>query len=120
MMLLRGWYVIVVTTVGQSESPKRTEDRHNGVLSPARSDPSLESSLKSECSKKPFSQSVAIPKGGTRDQDTLTSPVETPIQSTYQQFQYGTNEPPVLATKEVPKKEDEKIYQKIIKEYDVV
>ncbi len=115
----------IIIIVGQSESPKRTEDRRTGVLSPARSDPSLESSLKSDYSKKIFTESVPIPKGpDTRDQDTIMSPTEEepliqPVQScTYQQKMYGSNKPPVLA--EEPKKEDEKIYQKIIKEYDVV
>ncbi len=111
-------------TVGQSESPKRSGEDHSGVLSPARSDPSLESSLKSEtaAAKKPFSQSIAIPSMGSKakDQSTITSPTQNPTLPTYQQFKYGTNKPPVVAKKEEPKKEDEKIYEKIITEYDVV
>ena len=124
-------FVCLFVPIGHSESPRRHEEKRNGgVLSPARSDPSLESSLKSEhsSSKKTFTQSIAIP--GTRDrpslmrdQHTLTSPrgkKHHPTQPTYQEFKYGTNRPPVVAAKEEPKKEDEKIYQKIIREYDVV
>ena len=109
--------------VGQSESPKRRGEDHSGVLSPARSDPWLESSLKSEAAaaaKKPFSQSKAIPSMGSeaKDQSTITSPTQNSTQPTYQEFKYGSNTPPVVAKK--AKKEDEKIYKKIIDEYDVV
>ena len=110
--------------VGQSESPKRRGEDHSGVLSPARSDPSLESILKSEAAaaaKKPFSQSIAIPSTGSKakDQSTITSPTQN-TQPTYQEFKYGTNKPQFVAKKKEPEKEDEKIYEKIITEYDVV
>ena len=101
------------------------------MLSPARSDPSLESSLKSEhASKKVFSQSMAIPGAIRKDQETLTSPTlggshapneftqSMHTQQTYQQFKYGTDAPPVRRKEQA--KEDDKIYHKIINEYDVV
>ena len=39
-------------------------------------------------------------------------------QQTYQQFKYGTDAPPVWRKEQA--KEDEKIYHKIVNEYDVV
>ena len=97
--------------VGQSESPKRRGEDHRGVLSPARSDPSLESSLKSEAAaaaKKPLSQSIAIPSTGSKakDQSTITSPTQNSTQ--------------FVAKKKEPEKGDEKIDEKIKTEYVVI
>ena len=132
--------VSMTTTSCQTNGTGESDYKPNSItpLSPSRSDPLLESSMKSTTSDHTpnpgtlpgFSSSIAIPVSSTkRDQQTLTSPslenrspLTTSAQAnlpTYQQYAYGSTTPPVQRQHRKSQDVDPE-YERILLDYDII
>ena len=133
--------VSMTTTSSQTNGTGESDYKPNSItpLSPSRSDPLLESSMKSTTSdhtpnsgtQTGFSSSIAIPVSSKRDQQTLTSPSlenRSPLTQTtsaqanlptYQQYAYGSTTPPVHRQHRKSQDVDPE-YERILRDYDII